>query len=243
MSLHRLSMLLTVFALALICTACQPKTPAGRAAEEKKPVVNGAASVENEKSVPQPAAKAKHKNVVAHQKPQSPSPPPAIPKVALSEALRATCLVFVGDAMPEAELRDLDGKPHALGSLYGQKLTVVCLWSIGTKPRSRLIAAAALQDLMREVAGPFGPKGVAVIAINIGDPPAAVKEQVAQTGATFPNLLDPKGEYMARIAKDKRVPRTFLLDAAGKVLWFDTEYSRPSRRDLIQGIRVALGEL
>ena len=145
--------------------------------------------------------------------------------------------------MPEAELPDPAGKLHALESLYGPKLTVVCLWTIGTTHRSRLVAVAALQDLMRDVAEPFGPKGVRVIGINVGDAAAAVGQEAAQAGVKFPNLLDPKGQYFAKIAKDKRMPRTFLLDAAGRVLWFDVEYSRPSRRDLIQSIRVALGEL
>jgi hypothetical protein len=239
MSLPRSRMLLIVVCLALACTACQSKTPEKRAAKEKEPAAKAAATEENEEPAPQPASKAKQKSAAKHQKPESPPPPPSIPKVALSEALRATCLVNVGDTMPEAELPDLNGKPRALGSLCGRKLTVVCLWKVGTTRRSR----EALQDLMREVSVPFGPKGVSVVGINVGDLPAAAKDQVVQAGATFPNLLDPKGEYMAKIAKDKRTPRVFLLDAGGKVLWFDVEYSRTSRRDLTQGIRVVLGEL
>jgi len=38
------------------------------------------------------------------------------------------------------------------------------------------------------------------------------------------------------------MPRTFLLDANGKVLWFDVEYSRAARRDLIVSIKAVLGE-
>jgi hypothetical protein len=59
-------------------------------------------------------------------------------------------------------------------------------------------------------------------------------------------LLDSKGELFARIAKDpklKWMPRTYLLDAGGRILWFDVEYSRPMRRDLVEAIRVTLGEL
>jgi hypothetical protein len=61
-----------------------------------------------------------------------------------------------------------------------------------------------------------------------------------KAGATFPCLLDQKGAYFAQVAKDTRMPRIFLLDAAGKVLWFDVEYSRFSRRDLNRSIRVVL---
>ena len=70
-----------------------------------------------------------------------------------------------------------------------------------------------------------------------------VQEQVAKVGATFPVLLDPKGAYFAQLAKDRRMPRTYLIDANGRILWFDVEYSRFTRRDLVQSIRVALGEL
>ena len=162
----------------------------------------------------------------------------------MSDAIRATCLVNVGDAMPEAELPDLAGNLHGLGSLYGPKLTVLCFWTVGTTHKARLMATEALQDLMSDVAEPFGKKGVAVIGIDVGDPADEVKQHVAEAGATFPNLLDAKGELFAKIAKDRKMmPRTYLLDAGGRILWYDVEHSRAMRRDLVQAIRVALGEL
>jgi hypothetical protein len=53
--------------------------------------------------------------------------------------------------------------------------------------------------------------------------------------------MDPKNEYFAKVAREK-VLRTYLLDADGKILWFDVEYSRSTHRDLLQGIDVALGK-
>lgn len=175
--------------------------------------------------------------------PEEPPPPPTIPKVVMSDELRATCLVNVGDTIPEAELADLDGKMSELGSLHGPKLTVVCFWTIGTTPRSQLVAGAVLQDLMKEVVGPFGEQGVRVVAINVGDGVEDAKKYVADAEATFPILLDPQGEYFAKIATERKMPRTYLLDAQGKVLWFDLEYSNTARRDLVQGIEVALDEM
>ncbi len=239
--LSRSWIVVIVAGLAVACTACQPKTT-GKPAE-KKPAAARTEAEASEQSAPQPATSAEHKTMARKPRPQPPPPPLTIPKVALSDALRATCIINVGDTMPDAELQDSAGKIHALESLYGPKLTVVCLWTIGATPRSRLVAVATLHDLMKDVAVPFGEKGVRVIGVNIGDAAAAVGQEVSQAGATFPNLLDPKGEFFAKIAKDKQMPRTFLLDAAGRILWFDVEYSRPSRRDLVQSIRVALGEL
>jgi len=77
----------------------------------------------------------------------------------------------------------------------------------------------------------------------VGDPLEEARRYVAEAKATFPNLLDPKGEYFAKIASERKMPRTYLLDAQGKVLWFDLEYSNTARRDLVQGIEVALGEM
>ncbi len=162
----------------------------------------------------------------------------------MSDAIRATCLLTVGQAMPAAELPDLAGNLRGLHSLYGPKLTVVCFWTLGTTPKARMVATEGLQDLMSDVAEPFGKKGVAVIGIDVGDPADEVKKQLAEAGVTFTNLLDAKGELFAKTATNRKfMPRTYLLDAGGRVLWYDVEHSRATQRDLVLGIRVALGEL
>jgi hypothetical protein len=230
--------------LAVVGASCQPKTSPSKPAEENQKPDAVAHDVETEREpASQPAAKPRA-GVPMH-KPKAPQQPmpAAIPKVALSGELRATCLVDVGQTMPAGELRDISGKTHTLASLYGQRLTVVCLWTIGTTYRSQLVAAATLQHVIREVAEPFAEKGVQVVGIDVGDPADAVGQEVAKAGKGVPILLDPNGEYFARIAKDKRMPRIFLLDAGGRVLWFDVECSRASRAELIQSIRVVLGEL
>jgi peroxiredoxin len=255
MLLHTRSWIVVISAIVAISgTACQSKPSAEwKPAEQGKSLAEAVKEVkekEKEKEAEkdrqpqqQPAAKPAPKSVAHKPMPQPPLPSPAIAKVVLSNEIRAACLVKVGDAMPEVELPDAAGKLHDLKSLYGQKLTVACFWTIGTTRRSRLVAAAALQDLERDVFHRFGSKAVGVIGINVGDAAAAVGQEAAQAGVNFPNLLDPKGAYFAKVAKDKRMPRVFLLDAKGKVLWFDVELSRDSRWELTQSIRVALGEL
>lgn len=226
--------------LSLACTGCQPKT-AEKPAERKPAAV--ASSATNQRPASQTDAKAEHKTAAPKQKPQTPPPSPTIPKVTLSDELRAACLVSAGNTMPQGELVGPDGKLHALRSLYGKKLTVICLWTTGTTHRMQLVATAALQDLSKEVATPFGEKGVSVVGINVGDTSAAIAEALGKADATFPNLLDPKGEFFAKLAKDRKMPRVYLLNAEGQILWFDVEFRRNSREDLVQSIRVALGEL
>jgi hypothetical protein len=37
------------------------------------------------------------------------------------------------------------------------------------------------------------------------------------------------------------MPRTYLLDPTGKILWFDVEYSRSTRRDLSEALDAMVG--
>jgi len=168
--------------------------------------------------------------------PPKPPPPPTIPVVKMTSKLAATCLVKVGDLLPEASLPDLDGKRQSLHELLGERLSVVCFWS-----SSHPYALEELQDLEIDVAGPYANEGVQVVSINVGDTAEVARKNLPAAGAKFRNLLDPDRAYFGKVATDK-LPRTYLLDASGKILWLDTEYSRSTRRDLLQGIQVALGE-
>ncbi|MFH1268957.1 MAG: redoxin family protein [Planctomycetota bacterium] len=172
---------------------------------------------------------------------EEPPPPPTIPEVLLTDALRQTCLVAAGDPMPDGELSDLEGQKHAFGELFGEKLTVVFFWTLGTTEFSPLAAQGALEDLQMDVYEPYAEKGVGIVAVNEGDAAETVRKSVEEAGAGFTNLLDPDGALFARVATEK-LPRVYLLDADGKVLWFDLEFSRTTRDNLVQALQVALGE-
>jgi peroxiredoxin len=223
-----------VAGLALSLAGC-PSKPSGNAnaRADKHPA-------------PQPTSESQQEPTAREAKPEEPPPPPTIPKVNLSAELRAKCLVDVGMVMPKAELPDLANKTHLLASLYGKKLTVVCFWTAVDR-RSALEAANTLRSLANDVAKPFAEKGVQVIGIEVARNfvDVAASDSIRETVSKlpFPCLSDGKGQYLGRVCKDDKVPRVFLLDAEGKILWFDVEYSRSTREDLVQGIRVALGEL
>ena len=160
----------------------------------------------------------------------------AIPQVELTDKDAAACLVKVGDAMPDAELPDLAGKTQPLKALYGQKLTVVVFWTAES-----VYGVAELQDLARDVAGPYAERGVRVVGIDEGDASDVVREKTAAAEVKFPILLDRDGALLAKVAQAKP-PRTYLLDATGKILWFDIEYSRSTRRDLMQAVAAIAGK-
>lgn len=234
----RLAQYSIVFAGLLLLSAAGCRE---NATSDKSPRKSDAETKSSECPFCQPGEESDNPPVAQPKEP--PPPPPTIPKVVMSDELLATCLIKVDDTIPEVELADLDDKMNELGSLYGPKLTVVCFWTIGKTTRSKLTAGAVLQDLTKDIVEAFGEQGVRVIAINVGDSAEEANKYASDPQVTFPVLLDPQGEYYAKIATERKMPRTFLLDAQGKVLWFDLEYSNTARRNLVQGITVALDEM
>ncbi len=157
-----------------------------------------------------------------------------MPKVVLTEAQAQACRARMGADFPDIQLPDLAGQEQSLHKLFGPKLTVIAVWS-GTKPSAR----EELADLGPTVLDRFSGNGVAVAGINTLDDPQLARELVQQSGARFPNLSDRNGTALEGMAGGK-VPCTFLVDATGKILWFDIEYSRTTRRDLVEAIRYTL---
>ncbi len=168
--------------------------------------------------------------------PDEPPPPPTIPTVNLTESLRATCLVDAGDPIPEGELSDLDGTKHSIRDLLGEELTVMVFWNSGN-----MYSVVQLEDLAADFAGPLAEQGGRIVAINVGDTPEKAAEAAEKAGVDFLVLLDPEKAYFGKIATE-HLPRTYVLDAEGTILWFDLEYSRSTRRLLEQTIDVVLAE-
>ena len=170
-------------------------------------------------------------------------PPPTIPEVMLTEAEEATCVVKVDDPMPEADLADLAGSTQSLGALFGDQLTVVFFWTRGSSEFAGLAARAALEDLQKDVYEPYSEKGVQVIGVNVGDSSEVVAQVIGEAKVTYPTLLDSEGSLFAKVATEK-LPRPYLVDAEGKILWFDLEFSRTTRDEVLQAIEfvVSLAE-
>src|SRR5262249_14720944 len=110
----------------------------------------------------------------------------------------------------------------------------VVFWT-ATKPS----ALVELGDLQAKVAKRFAKSGVNIVAINENDEPQAASESATRAGATFPIYRDPDGAALKQVASQK-LPRTYLLDADGKIVWLDLEYSRSTRRELLEAIRYLL---
>jgi len=208
--------------------------------EEQSEIQNPKSKIEIAQPAPataQPVAAASQRApAAARPAAKQPPPRPTIPTVSMSKDLAATCRVQVGDKMPRGELPDVDGKPQSLQKLLGKKLTVVFFWTTESP-----YSLGEVEDQNDDVVKDYAGKGVQVIGINQGDPAEKVRAALKEAGAKYPVLLDANGDYFKKVASEKTL-RTYLLDAQGKILWFDTEYSRATRRDLLQAIDAALGK-
>ena len=172
--------------------------------------------------------------VIVDVPPGEEPPPTEMPMVVLSQKHVEQSFVRQGDSWPLGELPDLAGEAKPLSDLLGERLTVVLCWS-----QDNLYSVAALKDLETLVAKNYGPRGVAVVGINVGDAAEAAAAAVEETGVTYPQLSDADGAYFAKLA-EKKLPRLYVLDPTGQVLWFDIEWSRTTRRYLDQAIRYQL---
>lgn len=159
-----------------------------------------------------------------------------VPKVLLSKAHAKLCTVKTDDTMPPIELPDTEGKVRELSSLYGKKLTVVCFWK-----SDRAFARSELTDLGPDVSDKFSADGVNVVGIAVQETPESAVRHTKEAGIKFPMLVDSDGSAFSLVGTDK-LPRTYLLDAEGKILWFDIEYSRSTRRELHMAIQAALNK-
>lgn len=167
-----------------------------------------------------------------------PDPPEYVyePQVLMSQRDADSCLVKTDASFPVGQLSDLEGQEHSLKELFGEKLTVIVFWANGNR-----LGREQIQRLEAETVLPFENTGLSVVAINIGDPPEQIGDLLpVDPKPRFTILLDTDTELFSKVATGRH-PRTYLLDATGKVLWFDIEYSRSTARDLANAIHFYLG--
>jgi len=159
-----------------------------------------------------------------------------IPQVVMSQAHAATCLASVGDSFPNVTLPTPDGQTTSISETLGNRLTVVVFWS-----STNLYSVAELEELSADVAARFGQQDVRIVAINVGETAEEAQATIGELGLDLVVLLDEDRAVYNQVATDL-LPRTFLLGPEGRILWLDLEYSRTTRRSLLQAIEYLVGE-
>jgi peroxiredoxin len=153
-----------------------------------------------------------------------------VPTVELSKQHAALSRVKVGDSLPDVELPKVLGGTAKLSALYGKSATVVVFWK-----GDRQMALDLLADLGPDVVQKFGSRGVEVVGVAVNEEAADARSTVQKTDANFPQLLDADGKAFEKVGAEK-LPWMFVLDANGKIVYFDLEYSLATRRELQQAL-------
>ena len=161
-----------------------------------------------------------------------PNRQPAIPPVLLSAGHAKLSRVQVGDSFPQLQLPRLGGANTDLSTLRGQRATVILFWNA-----DRWMARTALTDMQRDIANHFDAGQVGVVGIAVRQPAGAVQAALNRAQVTFPQFLDSDGRSFATLGS-VALPRIYVLDRAGRIVWFDIEYSEGTRRELWQTLHV-----
>ena len=113
----------------------------------------------------------------------------------------------VGELAPGFQLQDLDGQSVVLGN-FRDKPLLLNFWATWCPPcRSEM-------PYIQQVYDEWPDKGLVVLAINVGESSAKVKEFMQSYGLSFPVLLDTT-EEVARIYNIGGIPTTFFIDGDG----------------------------
>ena len=72
---------------------------------------------------------------------------------------------------------------------------------------------------------------VKIVTVNVGSEVSAVKDLTGDAAEQIVSLVDREGTLFNQFATEL-LPRTYIVDQQGKILWFDIEYSQSTQRSL-----------
>jgi peroxiredoxin len=115
-----------------------------------------------------------------------------------------------GQAAPDFELTDLEGKAVKLADHAGKEVVILDFWATWCGP---CIKAMPIID---GVAHAFKDKGVVLYAVNLREGPDKIKAFLEQRKLSTHVLLDPKGEVGDKYQVEG-IPQTVVIGKDGKV--------------------------
>jgi thiol-disulfide isomerase/thioredoxin/outer membrane lipoprotein-sorting protein len=135
---------------------------------------------------------------------------------------------MVGKTAPDVTLTAEDGKTVALSSLRG-KPVLLDLWATWCGPC--LESMPALGRIARDVHG----QGVMVVSVDQDTEAEDATRYLARHGYGWPNYHDPDGKVM-KAFEDQSIPLTVLIDAHGKIVYYDYGGDEEAVRKAIAGL-------
>jgi peroxiredoxin len=114
-----------------------------------------------------------------------------------------------GTAAPALGLRDLEGSTHNLGAYRG-KVVLINFWATWCEPcRQEMPSMQRLRDRL-------AAKGFAVLAVNVDEPDARVRQFLKQTGLDLTIVMDPN-KTVTRNWGVRFLPVSFIVGTDGRV--------------------------
>ena len=146
--------------------------------------------------------------------------------------LAETTLINGGDVAPDFTVEMLDGSKVTLSALQG-KPTLLIFWATWCPP-----CRLELSKLQEHIIDRYGDK-INVLPISRGEERAKVEEYISKMGYTFAVGLDGDQSIYRKYATNY-IPRCFVIDAKGKVLYSGVGYDEAIAKEVEQNIEKAL---
>ena len=148
------------------------------------------------------------------------------------EDLAKTMLINAGDMAPDFTVKMLDGSEVTLSKLQG-KPTLLIFWATWCPP-----CRVELSKLQSHIIDRYGDS-INVLPISRGEERAKVDEYITKMGYTFAVGLDGDQSIYQKYATNY-IPRCFVIDAEGKVLYSGVGYDEKVAAEVEQSINKAL---
>jgi peroxiredoxin len=146
--------------------------------------------------------------------------------------LAKTTLIHAGDIAPDFTVEMLDGGKVTLSELQG-KPTLLIFWATWCPP-----CRLELSKLQEHIIDPYGDK-INVLPISRGEERAKVEGYISKMGYTFAIGLDGDQGIYNKYATNY-IPRCFVIDANGKVLYSGVGYDEVVAKEVEENIEKAL---
>lgn len=146
--------------------------------------------------------------------------------------LAETTLINAGDMAPDFTVEMLDGGKVTLSELQG-KPTLLIFWATWCPP-----CRLELSKLQEHIIDRYGDR-INVLPISRGEERAKVEGYISKMGYTFAVGLDGDQSIYKKYATNY-IPRCFVIDANGKVLYSGVGYDDVVASEVEQNIEKAL---